>query len=185
MKTSGSRLLGLVLAGAALLGGCAATVEKSGPLGVSSAPINVPANVAKRMVLNLQLHPKLPADDGWAAFRKEWIDITREQATNAGVQLVEQEGAPRATGEAGVLVSVLVNDYRHVGVGKRMMLGIMSGNAFIDAKVEFRDLKTGTLFGERNYNTSSSAGHGVFAAVTPKQIYAIADETLAEIWPRR
>ena len=57
----------------------------------------------------------------------------------------------------------------------------MTGNAFIDAKIEFRDLKAGALYGERAYNTSSSAVHGVFAAVTPKQIYAIADETLAEI----
>jgi hypothetical protein len=47
-----------------------------------------------------------------------------------------------------------------------------------------RDLKAGTLYGERDYNTSSSALHGVFAAMTPKQIYAISDETLAEIKQR-
>jgi hypothetical protein len=65
-----------------------------------------------------------------------------------------------------------------------MMLGVFTGNAYIDAKIEFRDLMAGTLYGERAYNTSSSAMHGVFAAMTPKQIYAIADETLAQIKQR-
>jgi len=177
MKTLSSALL----AAAVALGGCAATVEKTGPLGVSPAPIQVPAASAKRVVLNVQLDPRHPADAGWLAFRKEWIDITSEQAGKQGLPLAVQDGEAKPTGEAGVLMVVKVNDYRHVGIGQRMMLGIMTGNAFIDARVEFRDLNTGAAFGERNYNTSSSGGHGVFAAVTPKQIYAIADETLGEI----
>jgi hypothetical protein len=177
MKTVSS----LMLAAALALGGCAATVQKTGPLGFSSAPIQVPVASAKRVVLNVQLDPKHPADSGWQAFKKEWVDITQEQAVAQGLKFETQEGQPKPTGEAGVLLVVRVNDYRHVGVGQRLMLGIMTGNAFIDAKVEFRDLSTGASFGERSYNTSSSAGHGVFAAVTPKQIYAIADESLGEI----
>lgn len=168
-------------AAAVVLSGCAATVEKTGPLGFSPAPIQVPAASAKRVMLNVQLDPRHPADPGWAAFRKEWIDITSEQASRQGLPLAVQEGEAKPTGEPGVLMVVKVNDYRHVSVGQRMMLGIMTGNAFIDAKVEFRDLSTGAVFGERSYNTTSSAGQGVFAPVTPKQIYAIADETLGEI----
>jgi hypothetical protein len=61
------------------------------------------------------------------------------------------------------------------------MFGIMTGNAFIDAKLRFSDLNDGVLFGEHVFNTSSSAWHGVFAAMTPKQIYAIADEVIREM----
>jgi hypothetical protein len=57
----------------------------------------------------------------------------------------------------------------------------MTGNAFIDAKVEFRDLASGNLYGERSFNTTSSAWEGIFASTTPKQIYALADEIIGEI----
>ncbi len=69
-----------------------------------------------------------------------------------------QDGEAKPTGEAGTLVIVKVNDYKHVSIGARIMLGVMTGNAYIDAQVEFRDLATGKLYGERTYNTSSSAG---------------------------
>ncbi len=92
-----------------------------------------------------------------------------------------QEGEPKGTREAGTLVVVRVKDYKHVTVGMRLMLGAMTGNAYVDSKVEFRDLATGELRGERSYNTSSSAVQGIFAPVTPKQIYALVDEVIGEI----
>lgn len=172
----------------ALLTGCAATVQRSAPAGASSAtaapaqaPLNIPPESAGRVVLSVQLAPSHPKDSGWTAFRQEWVDITAEQAKAKGFQFAVQDGEPRPLGQPGTLMVVRVNDYRHVGIGQRMAFGIMTGNAFVDAKVEFRDLATGKLYGERSYNTTSSAWHGVFAAVTPKQLYAIADETLAEI----
>ena len=165
---------------AALLAGCAATVQRTDPAN-SSSSINVPAESNKQVVLSLQLDPRHPQDAGWKSFKQEWIDIVQERAVAQGFKFATQDGDPKPTGEMGTLMVVRVNDYRHVGIGSRIMFGIMTGNAFIDAKIEFRDLKAGALYGERAYNTSSSAVHGVFAAVTPKQIYAIADETLAEI----
>jgi len=171
----------VLLAATIALGGCAATVDRASPLGVVHPPINVPSEARGRVVLNVQLDARHPADSGWASFRKEWIDITQEQALKLGLKFEVQEGEPKPLGQPGVLVAVKVNDYRHVSIGQRMMLGIMTGNAFIDASVQFRDLGTGSVLGERSYNTSSSAGHGVFAAVTPKQIYAIADDTMAEV----
>ncbi|WP_292448475.1 DUF4410 domain-containing protein [Methylibium sp.] len=107
--------------------------------------------------------------------------MTKQQSLAQGYEFAAQDGAPQPTGQAGTLMVVRIDDYRHVGVAARVMLGIMTGNAFIDAKVEFRDLQSGKLYGERSYNTSSSAMQGVFAPVTPKQIYALADEALAEI----
>jgi hypothetical protein len=165
--------------------GCAATVERTPPAGGSAsqpAPsMKIPADAGKRLVLNVQPDPKFAADGGWVGFKKEWVDITKEQATGQGMAFAAQDGAPKATGEPGTLVVVSIKDYRHVTVGQRIGLGIMTGNAFIDSKVEFRDLATGKLYGERAYNTSSSAWGGVFAAMTPKQIYALADEIIKEI----
>jgi hypothetical protein len=167
---------------AALLAGCAATVQRTDPVtGTAATAVSIPSESTERVVLSMQLDPRHPQDAGWKSFRQEWIDIMQERASAQGFKFAMQEGEPKPTAEAGTLMVVRVNDYRHVGIGSRIMFGIMTGNAFIDAKIEFRDLKAGALYGERAYNTSSSAMHGVFAAVTPKQIYAIADETLAEI----
>ena len=183
----------LTLAVAALtLGGCAATVDRKPPstdaaAGASAAPaqqqpsMKIPADAGKRLVLNMQLDPKHAADAGWSDFKKEWVDIIQQQATGKGMTFATQDGQTKATGEQGTLVVVRINDYRYVSIAKRMMLGVMTGNAFIDSKVEFRDLATGKLYGERAYNTTSSAWGGVFAAMTPKQIYALADEIVDEI----
>ncbi len=166
---------------AALAAGCAATVQQTSPTGSTAPSITIPAESAKQVVLSMHLDAKHAQDSGWKSFKQEWIDIMQERALAQGFKFAVQDGDPKPTGEAGVLMVVRVNDYKYVTVGQRMMLGILTGNAFIDAKIEFRDLKGGTLYGERAYNTTSSALHGVFAAVTPKQIYAIADETLSEL----
>jgi Domain of unknown function (DUF4410) len=183
------RFTTLLAVSALTLGGCAATVDRRAPAsGAAAAPsqqqpsMKIPAQAGKRLVLNMQLDPKLAAtDSGWPDFKREWIDITKEQATGKGLAFTTQDGEAKATGEQGTLVVVRINDYRYVTIAKRVMLGIMSGNAYIDSKVEFRDLATGKLHGERTYNTTSSAWGGVFAAVTPKQIYALADEIIDEI----
>ena len=92
-----------------------------------------------------------------------------------------QEGEARGSADSGTLLTVYVNDYRQVGIGARIFLGVMTGNAFIDSKVSFSDLKTGQRFGEQAYNTSSSAWGGVFAKMTPQQVDAIASGVFGEI----
>jgi hypothetical protein len=188
-----ARLSTLLAVAALTLGGCAATVDRKSPgndaAGASAAApaqqqasMKIPADAGKRLVLNMQLDPKLVATDtGWPDFKKEWVDITQEQAKGKGMAFAAQDGEPKATGEQGTLVVVRINDYRYVSIAKRVMLGIMSGNAYIDSKVEFRDLATGKVYGERAYNTSSTVWGGVFSAMTPKQIYALADEIVGEI----
>ena len=143
--------------------------------------MQIPAEAANRLVLNMQLAPQHAADSGWNDFKQEWHDITKEQAALRGVAFATQEGTAKPSGEPGTLVVVKVNDYKHVGIAARIMFGVMTGSAYIDAQVEFRDLATGKLFGERTYDTSSSAWQGMFAAVTPKQIYSLADQLLKEM----
>jgi ABC-type uncharacterized transport system auxiliary subunit len=177
--------------------GCAATVQK----GNSTAPeasdgskttapttaavkVNIPAASATRLVVNMSGSKISTESKDWPAFKEEWRAIFQQQATAAGIKFEWQEGALRPLGQPGTLLAVSVNDYRFVGQGARVMFGIMTGNAYIDAKLRFSDLKDGAVFGEQSYNTSSSAGHGIFAAVTPKQIYAIADEVIREMKSR-
>ncbi len=183
------RFTTLLAVSALTLGGCAATVDRGTPASSTAAApaqqqpsMKIPAEAGKRLVLNMQLDPKLAATDtGWAGFKKEWIDITKEQATGKGMSFATQDSEAKGTGEQGTLVVVRIKDYRYVTVGQRLAFGVFSGNAYIDSKVEFRDLATGKLYGERAYNTSSSAWGGVFSAMTPKQIYALADEIIGEI----
>jgi hypothetical protein len=61
------------------------------------------------------------------------------------------------------------------------MFGIMTGNAFIDARIRYASLRDGTTFGEQQYNTSSSAGGGVFSKVTPQQVNAIAGNVFLDL----
>jgi hypothetical protein len=92
-----------------------------------------------------------------------------------------QYGTPRPTGAEGVLVVVNVIDYRYVSIGARVMLGVMTGNAFINSQVGFHDLKTGETWSTKTYDTKSSAWNGVFAAMTTKQVRAICHEILGEV----
>ena len=61
------------------------------------------------------------------------------------------------------------------------MFGIMTGNAFIDARIRYASLRDGTPFGEQQYNTSSSAGGGVFSKVTPQQVNEIAGNVFLDL----
>jgi hypothetical protein len=117
----------------------------------------------------------------WASFKEEWRATFADHAKSSGIVFSMQDGEARPAGEAGTLLNVYVNDYRQVGIGARIFLGIMSGNAFIDSKVAFTDLKNGARFGEQTYNTTSSAWHGVFASMTPQQVNSIATEVFASL----
>jgi hypothetical protein len=94
------------------------------------------------------------------------------------------DGGAHRNPEAGTLVTVDVNDYRQVGIGARIFFGVMTGNAYIDAKVAFADLSNGKPFGEQAYNTSSSAWSAVFGTMTPHQVDAIATGVFREIKAR-
>ena len=176
------------------LTGCAATVQKSAPATTSTpsatapataqAPVRVPEEASTRLVLNLTGSKASTEAKDWVSFKQEWRAIFQQQATAAGVKFDFQDGDAQPNGEPGTLLAVVVNDYRYVGIGARLAFGIMTGNAYLDATLRFRSLRDGTIFGEQTYNTSSSAWHGVFAAMTPKQIYAIADELIREMKTR-
>lgn len=113
----------------------------------------------------------------WPAFKQEWRDTFAEHAKGAGITFVFAEAdAPQPRGEDGTLLQVTVSDYRMVGIGSRVFLGVMTGNAYLDTRIRFSNLRDGTTFGEQQHNTSSTAWSGVFAKVTPQQIDTVATE---------
>lgn len=157
----------------------AAAAADTGPR--IATPVAIPAASARKVVLTMTGSKQVVEAKDWADFKKEWRDTFGEYAKAAKIDFsfVEGDVAPRA--EDGTVLRVDVADYRIVGIGMRIMFGIMTGNAFIDAKVKYLNLRDGTVFGEQQYNTSSSAGAGIFAKVTPQQVDAIGHEVFRDI----
>jgi hypothetical protein len=168
----------LLLASLAVVAaGCASTVQKSGP----SAPVPVTAGAGKSIVLNMTGSTTATTADDWSDFKGLWRDACSKDAATAGAGFSMQEGEPKPTGAAGTLVVVDVADYRYISRGARIMLGVMTGNAYINARVTFRDLKNGDIRTSETYDTKSSAWGGVFAAMTTKQVDAMCHEIVGEI----
>ena len=84
----------------------------------------------------------------------------------------------------GTKIVVTILDYRYVSTGMRYAFGIMTGNAYINAKIELFDLQSNKKLTEQTFNTSSSAFQGIFSAMTAKQVDAMGEEVLALVRPR-
>ncbi len=121
----------------------------------------------------------------WADFKREWRETFSEHAKAAGIDFSFVEGELQPQGQDGTMLLVNVADYRLVGIGARIMFGIMTGNAYIDAKIRFVSLRDGVAFGEQQFNTSSSAASGIFAKVTPQQVDLIATEVFRDLKPQK
>ena len=176
---------------ALLLGACATsrTEKTDSPSAAKPAevaapvtpPVRIPAASARKVVLYMTGPKNVVEAKDWTSFKREWRDTFSEHAKAAGVEFSFADGDTPPRGENGTLLHVTVADYRMVGIGARIFLGIMTGNAYIDARVRFAELRDGSTFGEQQHNTSSSAWSGVFAKVTPQQVDALATDIFRDI----
>ena len=181
-------LISILAAGCASSGGSHESVSNSAPAGAAAAsdavplpPLTMPAASAKRLTLNMTGPTAVTQAKDWSAFQEEWRATFAEHAKEAGVAFDVQKGDAHSIGESGTLLQVYVNDYHMVGIGSRIFFGVMTGNAYIDAKAGYSDLNDGKVFGERLYNTTSSAWGGIFAKMTPQQVDVIASRVFAEL----
>jgi hypothetical protein len=172
-----------LLMAAVALSACAPHVVKSGT-GGASGRVEVPAESSRRLVLNVSGGPRLLQRDDWAAFRAEWRAALAKEAGTAALDFETQDGQARPSGQAGTLVAVQVSDYHWVSTGERMGFGLFTGNAFIEARVRFLDLRTGRAFGEQAVSTNAGAVQGAFSPMTDRQLMAIAKAIVADIDPR-
>jgi hypothetical protein len=163
------------------LAGCAATVQAP-----SAGPkLTVSAAAAKQLVLVVDGSKVAKESKDWEAFRGEWRIAIEAAAKEAGITAQFRDTVTAAaTQQPAVLAVVNINDYRYITQGARFAVGIMTGNAFVDAEVSFSELPGNVSAGTRKYNTASSAGQGIFAAMTEKQIKAICDAIVKEVAQR-
>lgn len=181
--------LTLAVVSSLALAGCASTPggetsEPEKPVRIAPA-VQVPAASARKVVLAMTGPKHVVESSDWGEFKREWRETFADHARQAGVAYEFVDGEAKPTGEDGTLLLVHVADYRIVGIGARIMFGIMTGNAFIDARVRYASLRDGAVFGEQQYNTSSSAGGGVFSKVTPQQVDAIAGNVFMDVTAAR
>jgi len=162
---------------ALLMGGCAATVQRD----AAPVALQVPATAAKKVVLSVVSSSEMMASNGWADLLQEWQNSMLWAAGNAKIDYSFQAGASRPAAEPAIWVQIKVNDFRFVATAKRWGLGVFTGNAFIDVDVSFTDLQAGRDLGTRKYTSSSSALHGVFAAMTERQLEVISTEIVKEV----
>lgn len=175
----------LFLSAVLVLTGCAANVQRQGGTDkqLASSPV-----AAKRITLEVHGSKALAASKDWEQFRNEWR-IGMEEATKAVGMTLAPLDASAAVGTASATqpstrVTVRINDYRYITRGARVAVGIMTGNAYIDADVFFTELPGTALAGTRKYATTSSAIQGVFAPMTESQIRGICDEIVKDVAQR-
>lgn len=174
-----------------VLAGCASTppgtdAADDAAQGASTmAPVQLPAGAARNVVLTLTGPAQITESDDWPEMQREWRETFADHAREAGIAFVFADAPPAMGSREGTLLVADVADFRVVGIGARMFFGVMTGNAFIDATVSYRDLRSGAVFGEQHYHTASSAWHGVFARMTPQQVDAIASQVFESLKPAR
>ncbi len=158
-----------------------AAVKPADSAAPTTFPVVVPAAAAKKVVLSMTGPKNVVEAKDWAEFKREWRETFTEHAKAAGIEFSMVDGEARPQGTDGTILLVQVADYRIVGIGARIFFGVMTGNAFIDAKVKFISLRDGAPFGEQQHTTTSSAWSGVFAKVTPQQVDAIATAVFQDL----
>lgn len=167
----------LALLAFTLLTGCAATVNKHGP----TNQLAIAADAKHNLVVNFTGNSKVESNAKWGLLKTSWRNALQSEASTAGYALKEQAGEPRLSTEPGTILRVDVSNFRYLTPAMRYSLGIMVGNAWVDAEVSFLDLQTGQTIGVRKYNTSSTAWEGVFSAMTDEQLQALAKEMISEV----
>ena len=166
------RMPGLALiVSAALLAGCAASVQR--PEG-DQAALQRPSAPLERLAVAVVADPALPASSDWEAFRGEWRSAFTQAAADAGIGFTWVEAQPGRQPAGTTFARVVIRDYRYLSAGARYGFGAFTGNAHVDARAEFTELPSGRRLGTRDYATTSSAWQGVFSAMTAKQVQAIA-----------
>jgi len=161
---------------ALILTGCASTVTTSG-----NAGLKLPAADTHKLVMAIKGNGETSANTDWQQFRVEWNKQMAGVATINGLDYRYLADDTLPGMENATLVAITVNDYRYITATSRVLVGVMTGNAWLDVDVEYRDLSSGTVVGKRNYQTKSTAWQGAFSAMTEKQIESVCTEIVGEI----
>lgn len=172
------RISGLMVGALVVLAtGCASTVQKSD----ESPATRIGPSSGKIVVLNMTGSADSTTAKDWNDFKNLWREPCTHESAAVGDAFLIQDGEAKPTGQDGTLVVVDVADYRYVSTSTRIMFGVMTGNAYINAHVTFRDLKSGDVRSTKTYDTTSSAWGGIFSGMTTKQVSAMCHQIFVDI----
>lgn len=96
-----------------------------------------------------------------------------------GYTWLEASAAPAS--RPGVLAVVKVQNFRYVSAAARVGMGVLGGDAHLNAEVSFYELPDKRLLGTRTYGTTTKFSEGIFSAASRKQVEAMTKEIVAEI----
>lgn len=163
---------------ALLLSGCAATVSRTG---ASGAPLQVNPASTSHLSLQVQPAPGMVSNGDWHALRNDWRECMGQSTGLAGMGYTWLEASAEPPAKPGVLAVVKVQNFRYVSAAARIGMGVLGGDAHINAEVSFYELPDKRLLGTRTYGTTTKFSEGIFSAASRKQIEAMSQEIVAEI----
>jgi hypothetical protein len=172
----------LIITTVVTLAGCAANVKQTtmqSPTEPAAAPrAQAPTGALVTVVTG---SAEMQANSDWSDFMEEWQSSMEKSTGNSKMTFVFAKDELSLPANAAVLVRLTVNDFKYVSTTKRIMLGIIAGNAYMDIDAQYLDLPSKKVFGSNKFNTSSSAWEGIFSAVTPKQVQTVSDMIVKEV----
>lgn len=163
---------------ALLLSGCAATVSRTG---ASGAPLQISPASTAHLSLQVQAAPGMVSSGDWDTLRNDWRESMGQSAGLAGIGYTWLEASAAPASRPGVLAVVKVQNFRYVSAAARVGMGVLGGDAHLNAEVSFYELPDKRLLGTRTYGTTTKFSEGIFSAASRKQVEAMTKEIVAEI----
>ncbi|WP_052659274.1 hypothetical protein [Pseudomonas sp. LFM046] len=161
----------LLLLAAVLLIGCSANSTEEYP----ASPLALPSDARTHLIVNFKAGNEVFRNAYWDQFKSAWRAAIQREASIYGYSVTEQVGPITTASDPGLLLIIKVNDFRYVTESEG------TDDAWIDARVIYLDAQTAKEYGEREYDTSSSAWESVDSAMTDAQVQAITKDMLDEI----
>ncbi|MBW7926278.1 MAG: DUF4410 domain-containing protein [Burkholderiaceae bacterium] len=168
----------LLVAASLLVAGCAATVQRDT---AQPQTLSMSAAAPRTLLAQLEGAGQVGKSSDWSRFVQRWQESLSAAAAEKELAFNLLEHDAPLPGASAVLARIRVNDFRYVSNGARQVFGILTGNAHLDVDVEFIELPSGEPLGVRHYRATSSTWQGVFSAMTPKQVEAVAQEIVLEV----
>ena len=166
----------IVMLAAMLLSGCAAWVQTL----ASSGDLLIDKEARRNLLVSVQGSERAEDNARWQLLRFAWQSHLDREAYDS-LYSITHVGERRTLARPGVMVTVDIPNFRYLGQLRRNFLGLMTGNAWVDAKVAYYDLQSGVLLGDRTFRTSSVAGGTFFSHMTERQVAALSARIIDEI----
>ncbi len=166
----------LLLIAGLILAGCAANTPEELP----AAPLAIPSDSRAQLIVNFKAGNQVFRNGYWDPFKSLWRTAIQSEASTYGYSVTEQVGPIATTPNPGLLLVIKVDDFRYVTESEAES-DPEAEDAWVDARVIYLDAQTAKEYGERSYNTSSSAWEEIASATTDVQVQAFAKSILNDI----